>query len=91
MAGAPKGNQNAKGNPGPWADRPLTDLLRRALAQGDSKRARRIAENLLDQAAKNDPRAVQAIREVFDRIEGKVPQAITGEGGGPVEIRVRNF
>lgn len=89
--GGPKGNQHAKGNPGPWKDKPLTDLLRRALKQGQAKRARQIAENLLDQAAANDPRAIQAIKEVFDRIEGKVPQAITGEGGGALEILVKQF
>lgn len=89
-AGAPKGNQNAKGNKGPWGDKPVTDLLRRVLAQ-NPKRARAIAENLATLAAKKDMRAVAAIRELLDRTEGKVAQPVTGEGGGPVEIRVKTF
>lgn len=88
---APKGNQYAKGHKSSWGDRPLTDLLRRALKQGDAQRARKIAENLLDQAAANDPRAIHAIKEVFDRIEGKPTQPISGPDGGPLEIRVKQF
>lgn len=89
---APKGNQYAKGNPGPWKDKPLTDLLRRALLQGDAKKARRVAENLVALAGKRDTRAVAAIKEVFDRIEGKVAQPLTGEGGtGPVVVEVVRF
>lgn len=48
-------------------------------------------ENLVKQAEGDDARAVAAIKEILDRTEGKVPQAITGEGGGPLEIRVKTF
>ena len=85
------GNQNAKGNKGPWADRPITDLLRRTLLQGDAKKARRMAENLVKQGMKNNPRAVQAIKEVLDRVEGKVPQGIVGADGGPLTVEVVRF
>ncbi len=32
--------------------------------------------------------AMAAVREVYDRAFGKAPQALTGEGGGPVVMRV---
>ena len=31
---------------------------------------------------------IAAIKELLDRIEGKVPQAITGAGGGPIDHNV---
>ena len=89
--GAPKGNQFAKGHKGPWGDRPITDLLRRTILQGDAKKARRIAENLANLAAKGELRAVPAIKEVLDRVEGKVPQGIVGADGGPLTVEVVRF
>lgn len=75
--GAPLGNKNGSKN------RPITDLMRRALLQGDSKKARAIADALIAKAEEGD---VPAFREVADRIEGKVPQAIVGPDGGAVQV-----
>ena len=76
--GAPLGNKNGSKN------RPITDLMRRALLQGDAKKARAIADALIAKAAEGD---VPAFREVADRIEGKVPQPITGPEGGPLQVQ----
>lgn len=44
-----------------------------------------IVQALLRQAAKGN---MIAIKEVFDRTEGKAPQPLTGEDGGPIELIV---
>lgn len=37
--------------------------------------------------SKYEPSRISAIREIFDRVLGKAPQPVTGEGGdGPVKI-----
>lgn len=33
----------------------------------------------------SDPARVAACKEILDRGHGKAPQAVTGEGGGPIE------
>ena len=45
-----------------------------------------VVDALVDKAKTGD---VAAIREIFDRVEGKAPQAlqVTGEGGGALVIR----
>lgn len=67
------------GNPGGRKkQKPFADALRLAIAAaGDDKRSlRKIAEALLDKAGEGD---TQAIREVADRLDGKVPQALIGD------------
>lgn len=64
-------------------NRPLTDLIRRALLHNDAKKARKFADALVNRAIEQSDRAAT---EVLDRIEGKVPQAITGADGGPLHI-----
>lgn len=76
--GAQLGNQNATKN------RPLTDLIRRALLQNDSAKARAFADALVSRAISDSDRAAT---EVLDRIEGKVPQAVTGADGGPIQVQ----
>ena len=76
--GAPLGNKNAVKN------RPITDLIRRALLQHDSAKARELADSLIARAIAESDRAAT---EVLDRIEGKVPQAITGPDGGPLQVQ----
>lgn len=80
--GAPLGNQNAA------KARVFSDALRRAIAQDDGVRIRKAAEKLLDLASGGE---AWAVRELFDRLEGKAPQALTltGEDGGPVNHAVR--
>ncbi len=80
--GAPKGSRNAaKGKI--WSE-----ALRRALLK-DRKRMDRLALALLDKAESGD---IPALKEVGDRIEGKVAQSIEGPGADgsiPVSVTVR--
>ena len=86
-AGAPLGNNN--GSKG----KPLTDALRRSLAragQGDmSVGMNRVAQTVLDAALGGEQ---WAIKEVWDRIEGKAIQGVelAGVDGGPIVQRVEN-
>lgn len=66
------GNTNGNKNNRLWAD-----TIRRAVVQADGVRLRRIAEALLDKAAEGD---IAAIKEMGDRLDGKVTQVIAGPG-----------
>jgi hypothetical protein len=57
--------------------RPFADALRMELAAaGDNQRAlRAIARNLIAIASSSEPIALQAIREIVDRTDGKARQA----------------
>ena len=54
----------------------------------DGKALRVIARALLEKAGSGD---VQAIRELADRLDGKVPQAVTGEDGGNLVVQIVKF
>jgi hypothetical protein len=75
MAGAPKGNQNAV-KAKIWSDRLKQQIEERKLWP-------KLADALLEKALEGD---VAAIKEVGDRVEGKVAQRIeaTGADGGPL-------
>ena len=64
---------------GQQRDKPFRDALRMEItdADGDRKRLRVIARALIAQAEGGD---VPAIREVADRLDGKVAQAVGTEG-----------
>lgn len=47
---------------------------------------RRVIDNLISNATRAADQ--QAINAIIDRVDGKVPQAITGEDGGPVEVHI---
>lgn len=81
--GAPVGNTNSSAENRLWGS-----TIRRAIAQGDAERLRRIAEALLAKAEEGD---LQAIKELGDRLDGKSPQAVemSGPNGGPVETVTR--
>jgi hypothetical protein len=66
--GRPVGSVNSQ--------RPFADALRMELASaGDNQRAlRAIARNLISIASSNEPVALQAIREIADRTDGKARQ-----------------
>lgn len=68
-------------------DKPFRDALRMAIADAgeDRPRLRRVATALLDKAETGD---VQAIREIADRLDGKVPQGIEGGDGGPITVKI---
>ena len=82
--GRPIGAQNK--------DKPFRDALRMALAEATPKgmpALRRVAQSLIGEAITGD---VQAIREIADRIDGKVPQAVTGsDDGDPIIVVIRKF
>lgn len=68
------------GNPGGRTkDKPFTDALRLAVnsaaKRGDKKKLRLLAEKLVARALEGD---VTALKEVADRLDGKVPQGIHG-------------
>jgi hypothetical protein len=74
-------------NSGGAKAKPFRDALRIELAAAgeDSKALRSIARKLIDAASSGD---LQAIKELADRIDGKVAQAIIGgeDGDPPVKI-----
>ncbi len=77
--GAPLGNQNAA------KSRVFSDALRRAIAQDDGQRLRDAAEKMLTLAAAGES---WAVKELFDRLEGKPAQAVTLAGddeGGAIK------
>ena len=74
---APLGNKNAvKGN------RLVGNALRR-LAVQNPKKVKKACEALMNKAIEGD---VSGFREFADRLDGKVPQPLTGFEGGPIEI-----
>ena len=74
MAGAPPGNQNAAKR-----NRILTDALKRELTQNPED-VLKIARKLIDRAIEGDAWAQSLI---YERCDGKVPQAIVGDDGEP--------
>jgi hypothetical protein len=84
--GAPAGNTNSSTDNRLWAN-----TIRRAIAQGDPEKLRKIAEKLLSMAEEGD---LQAIKELGDRVDGKAKQAteISGPDGGAIPMKtVVNF
>lgn len=76
---------------GPYIDKPFRDALRLAVkrkgddvAKGKSK-LDRIAARLVTEAMDGD---VPAAKEIADRLDGKVPQAVVGGGEDDPAIRV---
>lgn len=80
--GAPVGNTNSSSDNRLWAN-----TIRRAIAQGDPERLRKIAEKLLDLAAEGD---LQAMKELGDRVDGKPSQtvAVGGTNGDAIQHAV---
>ena len=76
-------------NSGRRQEKPFRDALRMELAAigEDSKALREIARALIVSAAEGK---MDAIKEVADRIDGKVPQAIVGDDeADPINILQR--
>ena len=71
---APLGNQNARKRP-----RLLTDALRRELTQSPEE-ALAVARKLIDAAKAGESWAQNLI---WERLDGKVPQAIVGDDDEP--------
>jgi len=64
---APLGNKNAI-KAKPWGD-----AINRALLANKGKKLRALADRLIDRALEGD---VAALKEVGDRVDGKVPQQL---------------
>lgn len=81
------GNQAAVGG---RKDKPFRDALLRAIkSKGpDDKALVMVAHSLLRQSQKGN---VAAIKEVADRLDGKVPQGIIGDEGGPLVLQVIRY
>lgn len=79
------GNKLAKGG---RKEKPFRDALRLELAAAgeDQKALRTIAKNLINLASKDDPAAMSAIKEIADRMDGKVPQGIENGEDGAFEV-----
>lgn len=72
---------------GQQRDKPFRDALRMAVAdaEGDFRKLRRIADALIDRAAAGQ---VDAIREVADRLDGKVTTTVASDGElGPLVVK----
>jgi hypothetical protein len=70
-------------------DKPYRDALRMAIAEaGDNfKTLREVAAAHVEKAKAGD---INAIRELADRLDGKVPQAVVGDDEhGPIEHVIR--
>ena len=68
-------------------DRPFRAALVRALGIADNnpEKLDKLAEALIAQAKTGD---VAALREVSDRLDGRVPQAVVGDDGSePITLR----
>ncbi len=84
------GSQAKKAPSGPFADKLWRDAIRKAaLEQAEGKRGPKklelAARALVNAAITGD---VSAAKEMGDRLDGKVPQAMTGEGGGPIAMAI---
>jgi hypothetical protein len=66
----------------------LNIAIKEAIEGSDKTKLRAVADALVEKAMSGD---VQAIKEVADRIDGKVPQAVAGvdddENLGPLVVR----
>jgi hypothetical protein len=77
------------GNPGGRPkEKPFAEALRMELASAgaDHKKLREIAKNLITLASEGSEKALPAIREIADRMDGKPAQAIENGDGGAFEV-----
>jgi hypothetical protein len=79
--GAPKGNQYAKGNPGPWGGRPITSAIIQKLNECSKETNREYIWQLVDELFE----AALSRQEVVLRRDGT---AVLDKSGKPMTIRV---
>jgi hypothetical protein len=60
------------------------DALRLEINRKDADKLRRVARALIDKAMDGD---VSAIKEVADRLDGRVPQLVGGDRENPVQFQ----
>lgn len=84
-AGAPVGNSNRR------KGRIFGDAIEAALnlksRSGAKARIEVIADKIVSMAEDGD---LAAIKELADRIDGKVAQALAGHDGGPIVVTIRH-
>lgn len=77
------------GNPTTSRPKPFADALRKALAEVDPKTKRAklllIASRLTDEALAGN---VQAIKEIAERTDGKVPLPVAGDPETPLRVLI---
>ena len=77
---------------GAWADKAWRDALRLAVmrpaSEPNPKPKTKLDELALTLLGTGKARDVPALKEIGDRLDGKVPQAVTGEGGGPIAMAI---
>jgi hypothetical protein len=61
----------------------LNIAIKEAVEGTDKTKLRAVADALVDKAMNGD---VQAIKEVADRLDGKVPQGISGDDENPLTM-----
>ena len=81
MAGRPKGALGDK----LWRDALRRAALERVGGKKNEQQIFRAARAIVAAAAEGD---VQAGKELGDRLDGKVPQAVTGNDGGPIALAI---
>lgn len=70
----------------PPSEKTFANMLRVAISaahENGGTNLRAVAQALVDKALTGD---VPAIKEIGDRLDGKVPQGVVGEGGGALEL-----
>jgi hypothetical protein len=82
-----------RANPGgrPKGDS-LTSIVREVLAEqidsaADRKRLRKVAEAIVTAAESGNPKVIQ---QLWDRVDGKVPDRIAGHDGGPIRHQMEH-
>lgn len=75
----------------PPKEKSFANMLRIAISEagdGGNTKLREVADALVAKGISGD---VSAIKEIADRLDGKVPQGLMGEDGGPVVINIVRF
>ena len=79
------------GNPGgKHGEKLFRNALLAALKRvdGDAERIQRVADRLVENALRGE---TAAIREIADRVDGRVPQPLRGDDDGKIVVEIRQF
>ena len=86
-----KGDKNAGSKDGvnnKHKNRPWREALDRAIKQSDGKALRKAADSLLSEAAAGN---IQAIKELGDRVDGKVIQEVSADVDTNLTVVIKRF
>jgi hypothetical protein len=62
-------------------DKPFRDALRLEISRANADKLRRVARALIERACEGD---VSAIKEIGDRLDGRVPSVVAGDKENPI-------